>query len=90
MSGWLLWTTLDVFILDWLSSSYSRPTQPDPTRRFSLTHDEAFDIDVTLQLKPMLGIPAPLWPQDQPFSVTQTGPRTNQLRNGCMYGGTDG
>ena len=67
MSGWLLWTTLDVFILDWLSNSDSRPAQPDPTRRFSLTHDEVFDIDVTLQLKPMRGIPALLWPQGQPF-----------------------
>ena len=74
MSDWLLWTTLDVFMLDCLGSSYSRPAQPGPTQRFSLTLDEAFDIDVTLQLKPMLGIPLLLWPQDQPFSVTQTGP----------------
>lgn len=61
-------------MLDCLGSSYSRPAQLDPTQRFSLTLDEAFDIDVTLQLKPMLGIPPLLWPQDQPFSVTQTGP----------------
>lgn len=64
------------------------PTQdlPNSVQRYNLTHDEAFDIDVALQLKLMLGIPALLWPQDQPFSVTQAGLQTNQQEiNACMH-----
>jgi len=84
MSDRLLWTTLDVFILDWISSSYSRPAHPD--LRFNLTHGEAFDIDVTFQIKPAVGLPAPLGPRDQPFPVTQKCPQTNQRIHQSMYG----
>lgn len=79
MSGWLLWATLDVFILDCLW--FPARDLPNPVQGCNLTHDEAFDRDVALQLKLMLGIPASLWPQDQPFPVTQTGPQTNQRGN---------
>lgn len=59
-------------------------TRSAPAQRFSLTHDEAFDIDVTLQLKPILCILALLWPQDQPFSVTQTRPVNREITHVWM------
>lgn len=64
MSGWLLLIMLIMFILVVLVV---------PTQKLDSSSDldlYTFDVDDTLHLKPIHGIPAPLWPQDQTFSDT--------------------